>query len=379
MFPSMATRTRTQNVQIPSGGTAKLTASGMPAGTQTDSFSSAGKQLHYAQCVDTTGSPRQDHGLSIEKYVSKSFVPLSGVLGTGVWQTTFDKFYGGLAISPDAHLSLPAMPSLASDAAKLVARTNPNSYQVQTLENLADIGDLPKLIKLGGDTILKKGAGAYLTWSFGWAPLLSDLRKLLDFQGRVNRKVKDLHRLYSKGGIHRHLDLQNANVENAQNTGIYSAISGTLTCRAKSATSYRRWGTVRYLPSSLPPRDESEYRRDAIRIVYGLELSPSAIWEALPWTWLADWFGDVGDYLVQYNNVVPVTMSTPCIMEETTTTWDWERVDSNKSVLGGSKSLVRWTKKRSLVPPGLSATMPFLSARQLSILGALFITKHRAK
>lgn len=372
----MTSRHRVQSTKFPSGGTDQSYVNGSLGGTDTNSWNG---HSYWAECFDTTGSAGQDHNLFIEKWFTQ-FEPLNGTLEDGIFKHVYTNFLPVQMVLEYTPSGLPPSPDPEEDATTVLARTNPNRYSVDMLQNLVDIRDLPKLVQLAGDTILKRGAGAYLNWQFGWKPLISDLKKMLDFTGLVNKKVNELHKLYQAGGLHRKVRIRTENIEFASNFVMAGIGSHEVAIRKTEAITRERWGSVRYLPSTLPPKDESDYRRLAIRIVYGLELSPKSVWEALPWTWLIDWFSNTGDFLSQYNNIVPVAASRPCIMTKTTSRMLFARVDTTGGgVSGGTLDRTYQTKQRVVCSPTLTASLPFLSQRQLSILGALFITKHRAR
>ncbi|UJQ85477.1 MAG: putative maturation protein [Alehxovirus allofundivivens] len=370
----MVSRHRNVTVQFPAGGFTQKWIAGVP---QTPIVSGATGTQQYADCVDVTGSPGADHPLSIEKRLI-TYEPYNGYLpdaanANRLWMSNWISIQ---QTSSYGHASLPTPTTF--NAASFLARVSPGAHQVETLENLVDIKDLPKLVKLAGDTILKRGAGAYLTWQFGWKPLISDVKKLLDFSARVDKKVRELHALYDNGGVHRRRTIDKDTVSATSTALVQSSGSASITVKTNRFTQRTRWATTRFVPTTLPPKDETEYRRRAIQIVYGLDLAPATIWEALPWSWMVDWFTNVGDYLVAYNNVCPVKATPPCLMTYTRTDASVVRTDTYSNVTGGTATAVTETKLRSVQTPTLTASIPFLTGRQLSILGALFIQRHRA-
>ncbi|UJQ85884.1 MAG: putative maturation protein [Leviviridae sp.] len=370
----MVTRHRNVTVQFPAGGFTQKWIAGTP---QTPIVQGASGTQQYADCVDVTGSPGADHPLTIEKRLI-TYEPYNGYLpdASNTSRLWMSNWISTQQMSSYGHLTLPAAPSF--DAASFLARVNPGAHQVETLENLVDVKDLPKLVKLAGDTILKRGAGAYLTWQFGWKPLISDVKKLLDFSARVDKKVRELHALYNNGGVHRRRTIDKDTVANTTTSLVQSSGPANITVRTARITKRVRWATTRFVPTSLPPKDETEYRRRAIQIVYGLDLAPATIWEALPWSWMVDWFSNVGNYLVAYNNVCPVRATPPCLMTYTRTDASVTRTDTYTNVVGGTATALTESKLRSIWAPTLQASIPFLTGRQLSILGALFIQRHRA-
>jgi len=333
---------------------------------------------YYAVSLDESGSPHIDHILAINK---KRIImdPLNGV-----WPSSTDPARSEMdnwvpdndAIWNPQHLDLEHPVSNVQAATEVLFRTNPNKYAINGPVSFLELRELPSLLKLQGDNIIENAAGGYLSWQFGWKPLISDLKKLLDFNGLVNKKVGEIHALYQKGGLHRGRSFGTVHTEHSETFGpVYSWQGKSMSLNMSVTTSVEKWATVRWHPSSLPPKDNAAIRRAAIRIVYGLELSASNVWEAIPWSWLIDWFSNVGTYLAAHNNVVPVVPSTPCIMARTTTVRKFRPIFTNCKFDGGYGHNTLQSKSRILQGAGLSATMPFLTARQLSILGSLAILR----
>nr|UJQ85670.1 MAG: putative maturation protein [Leviviridae sp.] len=241
-------------------------------------------------------------------------------------------------------------------------------------------------------------ANQQLSVQMGWQPLISDLAKLVDFQGRVDRKVVELDTLFNKnGGLHRTVgnnpdaarkpgsrqrqSLWSNSVESTSGTiTLDSAIGQLIQAVAKTHTSAESWGSIRWEATSTPKTHYSnkELTRRARNIVLGLNLTPKQIWDAVPWSWLVGWFTNIDEYLGAHTNVIPVTCSNVCIMRRTRTTVSYSRVGAGiTTFVGGIGTTIYETKSRSVTSGSLSASIPFLSGRQLSILGALAIQRIR--
>jgi hypothetical protein len=328
-------------------------------------------------CDDYIGSPGVDHPLAIEK-TRDTLMRINGRYTKSINEYYELVNYVPLTTVGVAHLPI-TFPSMADDFTKLHARTNPNRATVMGTVSIAELRDLPRMVKLAGDSILKNSAGGYLSWTFGWAPLISDVRSLLDFNGAVDRKVNELKRLYSKGGLRRKMKLQESRAASGSNiSGGYPGVGGDWTVNMKVQTHKRRWGTIRWKPTSLPPNNNAAMRRKAIQLAFGLDFSASTIWNLLPWTWMIDWFSNVGDYLEANKNTVPVIAGSSCIMEKTET----RKVsvlspNSDAAWKTGTSSgqATRVSMTRTLGSPSITASVPFLTNRQWSILGALAITR----
>jgi hypothetical protein len=85
--------------------------------------------------------------------------------------------------------TVPGAPSDSDTVTRLLARTNPSQPYVDPGLLAQDIYDIPKMVKDIGFYIMggrktpspKMVANGYLSWNFGWAPLIGDLQKILQF------------------------------------------------------------------------------------------------------------------------------------------------------------------------------------------------------
>lgn len=221
-------------------------------------------------------------------------------------------------------------------------------------------------------------SGNILTVEFGIKPLVSDIRKLLDFQSQFAKKTKILEQLYYAGGYRGKTRGGNFSAFDRINVTADSS-AGTIKADVDRLTVQSVWATTRWRPdpNSLPPSTPEELHQLARSIVYSGKPSLQTLWNAMPWTWLADWFGNAGDYLGTFNNAIPTVHSPPCVMRHTKTTYTGRcNRSSYPNLKGGDFVLTRETKTRVIMPFLLpEARIPFLDARQVSILGSLGVTR----
>ena len=226
-------------------------------------------------------------------------------------------------------------------------------------------------------------ASYHLSFTFGWIPLISDLRRLADFANQTDKVLARLEKLYSGKGLRRRLEkgLGSDTKESVTNNiAIESAHGEVFFCSRKTFTTARRWATVRWRPTTVPKRSlHSEYyRRLALRTALGLNLQTVYLWNAVPWSWLVDWFTNVGDYLSTHSNVIPAVSGPVNLMTYTKTTAVFTRTDNLKTVIGGEGVWIHESKIRTIGTSGTLVTeLPFLDARKLSILAALAIQRSR--
>jgi hypothetical protein len=118
--------------------------------------------------------------------------------------------------------------------------------------------------------------------------------------------------------------------------------------------------------------------------MYGFDVNPEVVWNAMPWSWLADWFGNVGDVMsnLSANAADDLVMDYGYVMGTKTF--------SNKYTVTGtlynmarSKGSLLLSAERSIVvkqrvpghPYSFGASPGDLSNRQIAILAALGLTK----
>jgi len=290
----------------------------------------------------------------------------------------YEHIYDMFAVGVNTTYAGPALSS-TSTVNDVLAQTNPSAPIVDLPVFIAELREVPSLILFEGRTLIKKIAEGNLKWEFAWKPLISDLRGLLDFQGAVDRRVKHLHHMYKRGGarFERTVGLIYGHGADSLRTILPNGIGNV---RERGVYYHRRWISVSWVPTydpreGIPP--VSEIRRKAFSAVLGLTIDPATVWELLPWSWLADWFSDVGSYLSAQRNIVGFKPGICYTMNH--------RIDDQGSYFQGLRSGYegstppRWrqeSKRRTASSIGLPTVQAsLLTRRQLGILGSLAILR----
>lgn len=297
-------------------------------------------------------------------------------------------FYNGL-VNPRATVT------------SLLAATNPSRPDVLLPVFWAELRDLPDMLRQVGRIakriyfergswanlirpghVTKDMAAANLAIQFGWLPFVKDLWKIATLQDSVEKRRKELNRLYSSKGLKRRLGLGSVSSMSTGSTQVWSTHSIGATVPTRTVHQLESWGTARWKPNALPPwkPTDGELRR------YLSGFSPDHIllnlWEGLPWSWLVDWFIPIGQTIQAGNRTVAVPVSA-CIMQRRTTTtyYDARVIKSGPNdwyiTSGIKKSWIHHRAVQGDTIPGYSASFPTLGARQLSILGSLYVLRNR--
>jgi hypothetical protein len=354
------------------------------------SVSSSSITITFETCGDILGNPNADNAFNTAD-TSKGYVLLNGNNGrSGALLRDYTNF-------PILTRGVPtisaAVVSNTGIGQRLTSSSNPASSHVSVPQFIAELRDLPQLAHFIGKTLLtsptgelasfKFGGKAYLGWKFGMAPLISDIKKMIDFSVSTNKRVQRLERLRDKGGVGGRVS-GNSSSGSTQAVLLLDSTSGmpSVTAMVKEQISVETWATCRWKVNTTLPKSNSELTSYARRLVLGLDQSQmtSYLWESLPWTWLFDWFINVGDFIRTRNNSVAVLQSTQmCVM--THTTWSTQTsILTKPGYLNVTPvEAQRDVKDRSLssLSP-LPASMPFLSGEQFAILGALTLSKMKS-
>ncbi len=182
--------------------------------------------------------------------------------------------------------------------------TQPSFAGLNAFYELKDVPDMlrQRFLKDG----LKSIGNYYLALKFGWEPLLKDVRNLVLTQRQAQRILGHLLRNNGKP-VRRRVILKDATSDAVESTGSsYGAFAPTLVTNSYiSIPTYirREWSTDRVWASArfrywLPPGPQDvQWTKAMIARIYGLNPSPYMVYNAIPWSWLVDWFTNLGDLI----------------------------------------------------------------------------------
>lgn len=227
----------------------------------------------------------------------------------------------------------------------------------------------------------KSRAQDWLNYKFGWAPLLGDLMDFMDLSKAANRiqkrnrEASESRRGYSRvmeGGLTR---------KHGSNSTSYFSPAGHQARRTTewviNSNVYSRW---RFDPNYFKAFD-SDYS-ESMRAALGLDFSVTQAWNAAPWTWLTDWFIDVGSVVETYSNRFGWTFANAQTMHHTQSetrivpnVWTGKAAPSHETLYIKTDA-----KTRSHYTPTVSlgkVFTNFFTADQLATLASLKVAKSR--
>lgn len=259
----------------------------------------------------------------------------------------------------------------------------------ETLSGLRNLGKRTRK----RSNVLKDASDDYLSWQFGFVPLLSDARKLaqsvLEMDALLGQLYRDSGRLIRRA---RERPLQV--LSEKQTGGPSHGFPGTTTVPyirkregvllTRERVTRRVWfagGFIYHMPTSAGLIADFDRKVIEARYLFGLSVDPEVVWSLLPWSWLVDWFTTTGDVLANFtDNMVGYQVNRYAyVMAET---WLTRRHELNVDMVSGPVTAshheaYRLRQRRQATPYGFGLSWDEFSPYQLSILTALGISRGR--
>lgn len=370
---------------------------------------------HLKVCIDTSTSPTLDHDLVITQSPGYWLLAVSGSNGSYYYNN-----YPLTSISIPGPSEAPSPPSVSTfDMNDVLARMIPGKHSVnlplfivelRELGELANaLGKLPHDLMMVGKVITNPSyrksfcklarkslsglsndlSDKFLTWNFGIAPLLRDLSAMSDLANQTSKMMYDLQFLHSSYGQRRGLSRSCSLPDFASegqllaNRSLNTALGLPIKATIQQTLSAKHWVSARWKPSDefinrWSNLDHTGREHESIKRVLGLEPAQlsKVIWEALPWSWLVDWFANAGSYLQATNDSIAHYPNSVCAMQTIERSIRFSNFVGPTTVHFSVPAWHKTEKFRKVIgtPSVLTVTFrPLLSTKKWSILGALSI------
>jgi hypothetical protein len=274
---------------------------------------------------------------------------------------------------------------------------NPTKAGVDLGVNIAEIRDFPRLVKGKLDSLKSfvsslsnpKGLADWiLAINFGWKPLLADIRKCIKLYFKMEARIKFL---MQNGGkpLYRRTpkwepivtdevlfeysgpDNQGWMRDEVPLDGDPDGMTDRFKCKLvlhKEVTEAAS-GVFTYHLGDIPPTPE--YLR--LKLL-GLIVDESLLWEAVRWSWLVDWFSNLGDVISNVEANLKDRVVSLYAYSQRRVVREYKFTCSN-GFYDVSVTRVFDTKCRRKIDPFGLAVEVGLSDLQLAILVALGITR----
>lgn len=346
------------------------------------------------------------------------------------------RYYGPIA---DVRLPNPEEPSFSDFVLELnaqgtswIKKYRPGNPSADVFQFVGELHQLPQIpiihrARLNEFRNLASSVGnEYLNIEFGWKPFVNDLVKMYRLQRTIESKIRWLiehngvsirkrreeqtitEEVVAEGSLlypwGRLDDVPNGGSEElagyivggptgCADVDLYS-FTGQCDYNLVTKKTTTTWGvgTFRYF---VPDIGSPQWTEKAKKALFGSNPNPSSLWELLPWSWLVDWFGNVGDILSNASsNAVENETLTNCYAMRTiedaevvTISNHWDAHSSINFGIefgfpAGEDSLIYTHKsinklRQQASPFGFGLNWPDFSARQIAILAALGVIREK--
>jgi hypothetical protein len=351
----------------------------------------------YGICKDNIKVPGDCYPLDVDKlstiggYLNRSY---NGSDSNDHWYNQYVcDFYRSTV--QGAHMSVPGLPSAAYNSTNAARRTNPSRPYVDVPVNILDlpdrIGDIGRSFKrmldrmprparrirpLDARSLRREAGGQWLRWKFFIEPLVGDIVRAANAQDQISRRIKEVNRLYSGRGLRRTVSQGGHSRHFVDPYVTVQSLYDTWHVPVTTSTTVNHRTHVRWAPQNkvgVKPAPDV-VRQWATRAVFGATVDLSTMWELTPWSWLADWFGNVGDYLAANRNIIPGRLVGVYPMGHTRTTQSFPGYSQSArgriSTLSSAQR-IRERKTRAIGTASIIAHFGFLNGSQMGILAAL--------
>lgn len=215
---------------------------------------------------------------------------------------------------------------------------------------LRDIKTLFKLWKVH-EGLTKNLAGGYLNYQFGWKLFLQDCHEMYTRLSQWEKTLEDYLSKQGKPLIRHYRENVFEDVTSESSEDYTTKYEGATYARATN-TSCVFHATMRYT-YTVPTLDAEYSKLRAFREIWGIKLNASVLWEALPFSFVVDWFLNVGKYL---NSIGPeyleskVTVLDFCYSFKKTETGSFTMQIPGSKHTVGSYQVTDYQRRRGLPP-----------------------------
>lgn len=368
---------------------------------------------------DVNNDPGKDHDMSTIKATIKG-----STAGGKAYFVTYDNWPSNLEVTSYPTPSLPFPSTDEAFYSRMVAGTAPHRSEFGLPTFLAELKDFPGLLRDGfrfSEWVLENSdafwdpdrrrwkkpskplspqkvleafgfaqkssilytrrlAKASLAIQFGFVPFLSDISKAVGVSQQIEARRKEFLSTSKRGILKRRWNANTPIELETQLIPLMIEEQGEHFGTVVLDVSGRKWGTIQWspTPNTLLPKNDAEL----LAILTGLNAGGMllAAWEAMPWSWMIDYFTNVGDIISATLNGAQYTVRG-CVHTEVKLTakhGPHSRVALpfiDHHLTSGELTRVHYNRKCFNGMPELSVMGDLLRPQQLSILASLTAVK----
>lgn len=167
-------------------------------------------------------------------------------------------------------------------------------YELRDIKRMFEILPWRHFSSRNWRDVLRYANGQHLNFNFGWKPFLNDVVNVFEGLTSLDTRLARFLREENTLLMRRWKEDYSVDKITSQSWSIYRAEATTnLQVRASSAFTYSY---------DAPDYGQRELRARAMLDTLGLKATMANAWAILPWSFVVDWFFDVGGYLDQFSS-----------------------------------------------------------------------------
>jgi hypothetical protein len=290
--------------------------------------------------------------------------------------------------------------------AQAYAKLKPTKPVMNLANSIFELKDIPRMLKniinikeaVKSYRSFKAGArtsgSSYLEYKFGWEQLYRDVRRLCDAQRKAQKKLDWLLRNEGKP-----VPVETKPLLDSDDIVEDFAISGYGLLQPVLATQFYKyeprgrrlthntekvWAKGRFRWWLPPGPRNIDWTKKMMQSLYGTDITPSVVYNAIPWTWLFDWFSHFGDMVENLESGVAervvadywyLMRRKEWTITNNVTGWFVDK-NLNEIQVHASSSSSAFVKARVKGDPfGFGTSNNSLDPGQIAILGALGLSR----
>jgi len=245
--------------------------------------------LDYSGDVNTVSRVNwADHGVYFNLYDAHTFSSVGHALAVTAAKTSFNTNIGDATLAASAQ-------AFINDAA---TRLRPDLTTMSAPNFLYEIKQITSLVELWKKnlSLAKNLAGAFLNYKFGWRPTNGDILQMIDGVSQLEQKLREFVAHVGQ-------------IQSGQVTCLKETVttSGLLTidvnkrCKWFGTLTKSVAGFVVWAPQPLAVLDNFDKTLRGLMDVFGVQFNPRIVWDAMPFTFIIDWFFGVGAWLETFS------------------------------------------------------------------------------
>jgi len=242
---------------------------------------------------------------------------------------------------------------------------------------IKELGDILKWVARNPHKPSPWGAAkTHLALTYGWKPLFSDLKTLLKLADSFNRKRQLFINMNKKGGAHVRKRLGTTSLSPPSSFTMTGVIVATTACTGPVNFTHTEQG---WCTARLKAHTNLDHTLDTQvwNTVLGLNLSASTLWNAMPWSFLIDYFINVSDFMEATRGNVTFKYERLNVMCSRSIVGTYEPTVVKPSItLADKKCFFGEYKGRRVVPFAIPMITyrPWLSAEHMVNISALIMS-----